>query len=103
MSTLVRVDAKLHATLREIAKAEHRPIGQIIEEAVRQYQREKFWKGVHEDLARLRADPAAWQDYQDEIALLEGGSLDGLGQEEPYYTPEEEAAIRADQERARRR
>ncbi len=100
MGTMVRVDEDLHATLREIAEAEHRPIGQVIADAVRQYQREKFWKGVHEDFARLRSDPVAWQGYQDEVALLEGGSLDGLEHEEPYYTPEEEAEIRAEHARA---
>lgn len=42
--------------------------------------RERFWIGVQEDLARLKQNPAAWQDYQDEP---------------PYYTPEEEQAILA--------
>jgi hypothetical protein len=102
MTTTIRINEKLHATLRETAEAEHRPIGQVIEDAVRRYQREKFWQGVHEDFARLRSDPIAWHGYQEEIALLEGGSLDGLEHEEPYYTPEEEAEIRAEHARAQR-
>jgi hypothetical protein len=100
MATMVRVDDKLHAKLREIAEAEHRPIGQVIEEAITRYQRQKFWQGVHEDFARLRSDPVAWQGYRDEIALFEGASLDGLENEAPYYTPEEEEAIRAEHARA---
>jgi hypothetical protein len=102
MSTMVRVDDKLHATLREISEAERRPIGQIIEEAVKRYQREKFWHGVRQDFARLRSDSGAWQEYQAEIALLQGGSLDGLEREEPYYTPEEEDEIRAEHAQAQR-
>lgn len=35
MSSQVRVNAKLYATLREIAEAEHRPICKVIEDAVR--------------------------------------------------------------------
>jgi hypothetical protein len=95
MATTVRVDDKLAATLRKLAVEERRPIGQVIEDAVARYQKEKFWRGVHEDFARLRSDPAAWKDYQDELALFEGGSMDGLEQEPPYYTPAEEEEIRA--------
>lgn len=94
MATTVRVEDELAARLREISIEERRPVGQVIKDAVARYEREKFWQGVTEDLERLRADPVAWKDYQDEIALLEGGSMDGLEGEPPYYTPEEEEAIR---------
>lgn len=43
----------------------------------------------------LNADPMAWQDYQNEIALLEGGSMDGLEDEPPYFSAEELEEIRA--------
>jgi hypothetical protein len=99
MATTVRVEETLAEQLREIASEEHRPIGQVIADAIAQYQREKFWKGVHEDFVRLRSDPVAWQEYQDEIVLFEGASMDGLEEEPPYYTPEEEEAIRAEHAR----
>ena len=95
MATTVRVEDDLHTTLREIARAEHRPIGRVIEDAVQHYRKEKFWQGVQEDFARLRAHPASWRDYQDEIAVWDATAVDGLAQEEPYYTPEEEAEIDA--------
>lgn len=103
MASTVRVDDKLHARLRDIAHAENRPIGQVIEDAVAHYEREKFWQGVHDSVERLRADPVAWKEYQDEAALFEGGAMDGLEDEEPYYTPEEEEAIRAEHARAQSR
>jgi predicted transcriptional regulator len=56
MATTVRVDDRLHATLREIARKEHRPIGHVIEDAVAQYQQEKFWQEVEASVERLRAD-----------------------------------------------
>ncbi len=95
MATTVRVDDKLHTTLRELALAEHKPIGQVIEEAVERYKKEKFWQGVQDDFARLHADPARSKDYQNEIALWEATAGDGLRTEEPYYTPDEEAEIDA--------
>jgi len=92
----VRVDKKLHDTLRELARSEHRPIGEVIEDAVARYERDKFWKEMHEGFARLKADPVAWKEYQDEVALWDTLSNDGLENEEPYYSPEELEEIRAE-------
>lgn len=96
MTTSVRIDKKLHNRLRTIAESEHRSMGQVLEDAVRHYERERFWQGVQEDFARLRANPGAWQSYQDEISLWDATGGDGLENEEPYYTPEEEAEIDAE-------
>lgn len=62
-------------------------------------QEEKFWKNLDDSVERLRDDSVAWQGYQKEIHFFEGGSMDGLEDEEPYYSPEEEGAIRADNDR----
>ncbi len=89
MATTVRVEDELAATLRELSIEEHRPIGQVIQDAIAHYQKEKFWREVESSVEQLRADPVAWQDYQQEIRLLEGGSSDGLDDDDPYYTAEE--------------
>jgi len=99
MATTVRVDNKVHAKLLEIAHEEQRPIRQVIEDAIDQYRKAKFWQGVREDYARLRADPAAWNAYEDELDLWDTAANDGLEDEEPYYTPEEEAALNAEDAR----
>lgn len=85
----VRVEPKLHATLRELSAAEQRSIGQIIEDAIARYQKERFWQAMHDGFARLRADPVAWDEYQGEAALWDSMSGDGLEDEEPYFTEEE--------------
>jgi hypothetical protein len=72
-----------------------------IEDALNPEQKERFWAAVHEDFSRLKSDPTAWQAYQDEIALFDGASMDGLENEPPYYTPEEEEDIRAEHARFR--
>jgi len=89
MATTVRVEDDLATTLRELSIEEHRPIGQVIQAAVEQYRKEKFWREVEASVAKLRADPVAWRDYQDEIRFFEGGSMDGLEGEEPYYSEAE--------------
>lgn len=85
----VRVEPKVHATLRALSAAEQRPIGEVIEDAVDRYQKEKFWSAMHEGFAKLRADPVAWTAYQEEAALWDEVSNDGLEDEEPYFTVEE--------------
>ena len=85
----VRVEPKLHATLRALSEAEQRSIGQVIEDAIDRYQKEKFWQAMHEGFARLRTDPAAWREYQDEAALWDSASGDGLEEDEPYFTAQE--------------
>jgi predicted transcriptional regulator len=85
----VRVAPKVHATLRELAAAEQRSIGQVIADAVDRYQKETFWRAMREGFARLRADPAAWGEYQDEAALWDSASGDGVEDEEPYFTAAE--------------
>jgi predicted transcriptional regulator len=100
MATTVRVDNRVHAKLLELAAEEQRPIGQVIEDAIDQYRRAKFWQGLQQDYARLRADPDAWQAYQDEVALWDTAAGDGLEREEPYYSVEEEAELDAEDARA---
>jgi hypothetical protein len=85
----VRVDPKLHATLRALSEDEQRSISQVIEDAVDRYQKAKFWQSMHDGFARLRADPEAWSEYQAEAALWDSASGDGLEDEEPYFTAEE--------------
>lgn len=85
----VRVEPKVNETLRALSAAERRSISQVIEDAVDRYHKENFWKAMHEGFARLRADPAAWREYQDEAALWDSVSADGLEDEAPYFTAEE--------------
>ena len=82
----IRVDARTHETLRRIASEEQRSMGSVSAEAVAHYEKERFWRQLEEDMARLRADPVAWQEYQDEIAIWDATLMDGLEDEEPYDT-----------------
>jgi len=85
----VRVEPKLHATLRALSDAEHRSMSRVIEDAIARYQKEKFWKEMHDGFAKLRADPVAWSEYQNEAAIWDSVSGDGLEDEKPYFTEEE--------------
>ena len=92
-TTVVRVEERTHAILRAWAEEQGKSISQIVREMVEHQESERFWRVMREDYERLQADPDAWQDYLAEAAVLEGGSMDGLQAEDPYYTAEEEAEI----------
>lgn len=83
-STTVRVDVRTREVLREWSREQHKPIGEIIADLVQRQEKERFWQELEASLDRLRADPQAWQEYQDEIALWDTTSGDGLENEPPY-------------------
>ena len=85
----IRVDPTPHAKLRLLSAAEQRSMSQVIEEAIDRYNKEKSWAAMHEGFARLRADPEAWGEYQEEAALWDSVSADGLEDVEPYFIEQE--------------
>jgi len=88
-STSVRVDEETLATIRALSKSEKRSIGQVIAEAVKRYEDQKFWEEARKGYERLRADPVEWKAYWDELEEWDTLSNDGLENEEPYFTEEE--------------
>lgn len=92
-SSSIRVDEETVARLRVIAREEKRPIGQIVTDLVKRYEREKFWEEAREGFARLREDPVAWKAYRDESEQWLSMSDDLLKDEPPYYSADEIAAM----------
>lgn len=88
-STSIRVPNETLAALRELSEDEQTSIGQIVANAVKQYRKDKFWKEMHEGFSKLREDPQAWQEYQDELAEWETLNGDGLQDEAPYFIEEQ--------------
>ncbi len=95
-ASVVKLRAETHAALQEMACEENRPMGDIVADSLQRYRKERFWERARLSVDRLKADPAAWEDYKREIAIWDGMAGDGLTDEEPYYTPEEEAEIEAE-------
>jgi hypothetical protein len=94
-SPVVKISPATHATLQDLSAREDRSMGEIVNDLVERYEQEQFWSRVREQLARLKVDPVAWQDYMREIAEWDAMGSDGLENEEPYYSVEEEEDILA--------
>lgn len=84
----IRVSAETHATLHELAKAENRPMGEIVTDLVDEYRTKRFWAEVNTALDRLHDDPEAWQDYMDELGQVQAVPNAELAAE-PSYDVEE--------------
>lgn len=95
----VKISAASHAKLQEWSDSDERPMGDIVNELIERHDRERFWNLAYQQLAQLKSDPVAWQDYLDEIAAFDALAGDGLEAEDPYYTPEEEREILANADR----
>ncbi len=77
-SLTIRVSRSTRATLGDLAEKTGVSMLAIVDEAVKLYQEKLFWAEYHEAYSALKADPAAWADYQKEIAGWDATMADGL-------------------------
>ena len=80
-SLTIRVSRSTHGRLRELAEKTGDTMADIVDRAVRNYQKERFWADYHAAYAALQADPSAWADFQGESESWDSTLADGL--EEP--------------------
>jgi len=86
VSRVLRLKPDTYASLLQISVEDGMPMSEIVAMLVSRYERERFIRGVQEDLTRLQADPMAWQAYKEELETWDQTTvLDGLEGEEPYY------------------
>lgn len=87
-TTTVRLSTRTRDRLSALAREDFGGISQ--EAALNRLIDEHEMHRVHAAYARLAADPEAWADYQDELALTDASSGDGLGAAADEY-PEYQA------------
>ena len=83
-SSSIRIPDDTLVTLRELSEEEHKSIGQIVAAAVKHYQDNRFWETASEGYIRLRSNPEEWKAWQEETAIWDTTSSDGLEDEPPY-------------------
>jgi predicted transcriptional regulator len=77
-SQTVRISKNTHTTLRRLAEEAGMSMTAILEAAVEEYQKNKYWEEYDAGYAALRADPEKWADYQKEIEAWDVTLGDGL-------------------------
>lgn len=71
-------------------------MGEIITDLVERYERARFWKKAADDMARLKEESTVYNAYRTETEQLDQLANEGLWNEPPFFTPEEEEDIRAE-------
>ena len=77
----IRISRQSKATLRELAEHEGKPMQTVLDEAIEQYRRDRFFREMDEGYARLQTDAEAWQEELDERHLWDSTVADGLKSE----------------------
>jgi hypothetical protein len=77
MST-VRISESTHAAVCAIAEEEGETMQTILDKAVKEYRRHRFWEQVEAAAADLRQDTAAWQQELAERQAWDNTLGDGL-------------------------
>ena len=81
MTKMTRISAAVSQKIEALAQDHNVSKSRIIEEAVKAYEKELFFKKIDADYARLQQDPKAWKEYQDELAEWDVTLKDGLDDE----------------------
>ncbi len=76
--TTVRISAATQAALRELARDCNESMQEVLAQAVEAYRRERMLRQSNEAYSRLRADPRAWQDLEEERAAWDSALAGGL-------------------------
>jgi predicted transcriptional regulator len=74
----VRVSTATRDLIARLATEKGMTMTAVVEEAVDDYRRKKFFEDLHAAVERTRADPEAWADYQAEVAIFDKAAGDGL-------------------------
>ncbi len=69
-SVPVRIPQDAYDELRQMADAGHQTVGAAIVEILDERRERLFWQQAYDSVERLRADPVAWKDYKEEVALF---------------------------------
>lgn len=78
----VRIDRATYDRLVELAHEQHIPLARVIARAVDTYDRITMAEESNAAYARLREDPAAWEEWQSELRLWDATLMDGLASDE---------------------
>jgi homoaconitase/3-isopropylmalate dehydratase large subunit len=74
----VRVSTATRDCIAELAAEKGASMASVVDEAVRDYRRKRFFEELNRQVEATRADPEAWADYQAETAIFENAAADGL-------------------------
>ncbi len=83
-SATVRISERSHSLLRGMAAERDESMQAILDTALEQYRRQRFWEDMKTAYAAIESDPEALAAEKKEFALFEGTLMDGLDPSEDW-------------------
>jgi predicted transcriptional regulator len=74
----VRVSKETHAALRRLSEKTGSSMTAILDAAVKDYEKNKYWEEYDAGYAALKADPEKWADFRKELEAWDVTLADGL-------------------------
>jgi predicted transcriptional regulator len=76
----VRISEETHQTLRELAARTGQPMQAIVDQAIEDYRRRRFFDELNRAFAALRKDPKQWEEELAEREAWDATLADGLNE-----------------------
>jgi predicted CopG family antitoxin len=77
-TTTIRVNKDIYNMVKSLARQQNENIQDIIEHAVTEYKKKKFFEDLNSAYAKLKSDPMAWKEELDERYEWDHVLNDGL-------------------------
>src|SRR5690348_1479476 len=80
--TMVRISEKAHKTLRRLAAGEGKTLQAVLDEAIKEYERQLFFEKAEAAYTALRSDPKAWAEELKEREEWDAVLMDDIDTDE---------------------
>ena len=80
----LRVSKEIHEKLRDFARQEGISMQSVLEKALDEYQKTRFFDSLDAGFAALKRDPEAWAEELKERRLWETTLMDGIDSDESW-------------------
>jgi predicted DNA-binding protein len=77
----VRLSERAHEILSVLSKQANKPITVVLEQAIEEYRRKKFFEEAEAAYLAMQTDPEAMAEYENEMALWDNTLMDGLDED----------------------
>jgi predicted transcriptional regulator len=77
-TTTIRISLEIYSELKKIAEAENKTMQKIIEQALEEFKKMKFFTHLNETVASYKADANNWSEEIEERAIWDNTLADDL-------------------------
>ena len=77
-TTTIRISKDVYIELKKIAEAENKTMQKVVEQAIEEFKRKKFFSVLKETVANYKSDPNNWTEEIEERTLWDNTLTDGL-------------------------